>query len=96
MGVQDKEMGIFLQFSESSSGFGESYPLPVLFKISKRGEKCYLTLGILHQRIPPRSPTFPPEVDPSLTDNLGVETFHKIIEDEFYECEKLIIKMSLR
>lgn len=27
-------------------------------------------------------------MDPSLTDNLGVETFHKIIEDEFYECEK--------
>jgi len=30
-----------------------------------------------YQRIPPRSPTF----------NSDVETFHKIIEDEFYECE---------
>ena len=33
---------------------------------------------IEHQRIPPRSPTF----------NSDVEAFHKIIEDEFYECEK--------
>jgi hypothetical protein len=45
-------MGIFLQLSKSSSGFGKLNSLPILFKISKRGQKCYLILGILqYQKI---------------------------------------------
>jgi len=48
-------MGTLLQLSKNSSGTGQSYPLSVLLKISKRGEKCYLTMGIVQNttRKPP-------------------------------------------
>jgi len=48
--------------------------------IKKRSffEKVLGNNNIEHQRIPTRSPTF----------NSDIEAFHKIIEDEFYECER--------
>jgi len=48
--------------------------------IKKRSffEKVLENNNIEYRRIPPRSPTF----------NSDIEAFHKIIEDEFYECER--------
>ena len=49
--------------------------------IRKRGESAFQKVlrhyGIHHARIPSHSPTF----------NSDVEAAHRIIEDEFYECE---------
>lgn len=47
------------------------------FKKRSFFEKILENNNIEHRRIPTRSPTF----------NSDIEAFHKIIEDEFYECE---------
>ena len=72
--ISPKTMKIIFQTDNGSEFIGS-----VRKNIKKRSffENILENNHIEHQRIPTRSPTF----------NSDVEAFHKIIEDEFYECE---------
>ena len=72
--ISPQTMKIIFQTDNGSEFIGS-----VKKNIKKRSffEKVLGNNNIEHQRIPTRSPTF----------NSDIEAFHKIIEDEFYECE---------
>ncbi len=73
--ISPQTMKIIFQTDNGSEFIGS---VKKNFKKRSFFEKVLGNNNIEHQRIPTRSPTF----------NSDIEAFHKIIEDEFYECER--------